>query len=456
MKKIIICLLCGLLGNYPVCATIYQVGATRTYTVPSAVASLVSAGDTIEIDAATYVGDVASWYANNLYIRGVGNGYAQLDANGNNAEGKAIWVIKGNNCRIENIAFSNCIVADHNGAGIRQEGKNVHITHCFFHHNEMGILAGNNTPSNITIEYSEFAFNGYGDGYTHNVYINHIDTLWFRYNYSHDPTVGHALKTRARHNYILYNRISEENGDGSYTIDVPNGGETIVMGNLIEQGANSQNSTIVAYGSEGINNPIADFVVVNNTIVNNRPSGTFFAVSSSTNLFKLYNNLVLGNGNYVNGSAAVLDTLGNQRYTNIATAQLAAPNTFDYHLQSNSPAIDAAVYAGNYAGMALLPLRKYVHVAQTAARVTTGSSTDVGAYEFVGNDCTFTPTIVGSTTSCGNSIATYSITDLWGSTYVWSVTGGNIVAGQGTPQISVQWNNGAATGNVSVVQQVAQ
>lgn len=435
-------------------ANIYQVGPTRTYTAPSAVATLVNDGDTIEIDAATYMGDVASWYAPNLYIKGVGNGYARLDANGNNAEGKAIWVIKGNNCRIENIEFLNCTVPDNNGAGIRQEGKNVQITHCHFHHNEMGILAGDNSPSHIRIEYCEFAFNGYGDGYSHNVYINHVDTLTFQFNYTHDPTVGHALKTRARHNYILYNRISEENGNGSYSIDVPNGGETILMGNLIEQGANSENSTIIEYGNEGINNPIADFIVVNNTIVNNRPSGIFFFINANTNLFKLYNNLVLGNGTYINGNPIALDSLGNKRLSNIADAQLLNASNFDYQLQANSPAIDASVIAGTYNNISLIPQYKYIHPQQATARIATGTAIDIGAYEFIGSNCSFTPIISGNAQICNdNNISTYQIPDLLGSSYIWTVTGGNIIAGQGTKQVTVQWDNNS-TGYLSVIQNV--
>lgn len=450
-RLVISILLCFIFQNAR--ATLYQVGPTRPYTVPSAVANLVNAGDTIEIDAGTYTGDVAVWYDNNLLIRGVGTGYARLDANGNNAQGKAIWVVKGDNCRIENIEFLNCIVPDHNGAGIRQEGKNVSIQHCFFHHNEMGILAGDNTPSNITIEYSEFAFNGYGDGYSHNVYINHIDTFLFRFNYSHHPTVGHALKTRARYNYILYNRITEENGDGSYTIDVPNGGETIVMGNLIEQGPNSENSTIIEYGAEGINNPIADFIVVNNTIVNNKASGTFFLVNASTHLFKLYNNLVLGNGNYINGTSQILDSLGNQRITTIANAQLLDPANFNYLLAAASPAINAGVSAGTYNNISLAPQFRYIHPQAAGARVLTGNAVDVGAYELIGDNCTFTPVVSGMTAVCSNNTAVYSVPELLGSTYTWTVTGGTIMSGQGTNEISVLWSNGL-TGTVSVVQVV--
>ncbi|HNL07924.1 MAG TPA: hypothetical protein PKH93_10150, partial [Chitinophagales bacterium] len=62
-----------------------------------------------------------------------------------------------------------------------------------------------------------------------------------------------------------------------------------------------------------------------------------------------------------------------------------------------------------------------------------------------------TPMISGNTASCNNSVQTYSVTAVAGSTYVWSVVGGVIVSGQGTNQISVQWNNGTV-GTVSVTQ----
>ncbi len=434
-------------------ATVYQVGPGRPFTVPSAVAGLVNAGDTVEIDAGTYTGDVAVWYDDHLVLRGVGSGYARLDADGNSAQGKAIWVIKGDYCVIENIEFLHCVVPDHNGAGIRQEGKHVQIRHCYFHHNEMGILAGDYTPSHYLIEYCEFAFNGYGDGYSHNVYINHIDTLVFQFNYSHDPTVGHALKSRARHNYILYNRITEENGDGSYSIDIPNGGETILIGNIIEQGPNSQNSTIISYGAEGITNPVADFVVVNNTIVNNKPSGTLFYIAPATQLFFLYNNLMVGNGNTINGAPAELDSLGNIRLTSIAAAQFTNPLAYDFGLSATSPAIDQGVEAGAYMAYNLQPDLRYLHPTTTGARIMTGSALDVGAYEFIGDNCFFAPVISGETIICADGQATYSVPALPGSTYWWTVTGGVILFGQGTHQITVSWNNGAL-GTVEVVQVV--
>lgn len=63
-------------------------------------------------------------------------------------------------------------------------------------------------------------------------------------------------------------------------------------------------------------------------------------------------------------------------------------------------------------------------------------------------------TINGTNTACVNTIQTYSVPIIDGSTYVWTVTGGTITTGQGTNQITVQWDNGVAAGTVNVVQTV--
>ncbi|MFA6572405.1 MAG: right-handed parallel beta-helix repeat-containing protein, partial [Bacteroidota bacterium] len=160
-------------------ASVFQVGASKQYKNPSEVMSKVADGDTVEIDAGVYSKDVGRWTKNNLLIRGVG-GKAHLKADGANSGGKAIWVITGNNTTVENIEFSGASVPDKNGAGIRQEGEGLTVRRCFFHDNEDGILCGANQNSDMLIEFSEFARNGYGDGYSHNLYIGNIRNLTFR------------------------------------------------------------------------------------------------------------------------------------------------------------------------------------------------------------------------------------------------------------------------------------
>lgn len=363
-------------------ATTWKVGPTRSYPVPSAVAGLVSDGDTVEIDAGLYTGDVAKWFANDLLLRSVGVGYAHLAAGGNNAEGKAIWVIKGNNCSVEGIEFSGCQVPDQNGAGIRQEGINLTLQHCYFHNNEMGILTNNDGVSNYVFEYCEFSENGYGDGYSHNIYVGHVNSLTMRFCYSHDAKVGHLVKSRANNNYLFYNRLTGENGDGSYEIDLPNAGKALLIGNIIEQSPNSQNGGIISFGLEGATNPEKTLLLLNNTVVNDRFDGRFVQFSNEIDLVKMANNLFLGPGQLLQGNTASLDTTNNIHHLDIASGMLADPANYDYHLLENATSVDAGVDSIFFAGENWKAHFQYLHPMMSVARQTHGTATDIGAFEF--------------------------------------------------------------------------
>src|ERR1700682_3951497 len=177
-------------------AATLQVGPGKTFATPCAATAVAADGDVIEIDGGLYRRDVCVIRPNNLTLRGV-NGRPHLDAGDASAQGKAIWVIRGNNALVENIEFSGASVLDHNGAGIRAEGVNLTVRNCYFHDNQDGILESSIQNSNILIEYSEFDHNGFGDGQSHNLYIGHAASLIFRFNYSHNAKVGHLVKSRA-------------------------------------------------------------------------------------------------------------------------------------------------------------------------------------------------------------------------------------------------------------------
>ncbi len=372
-----------LLSLSPVKATIWHVGATQTYTMPSQVSPLVNHGDTVNIDAGIYNSNVCAWNKNNLLIRCV-NGMAHLKSNGLSFGDKAIWVIQGNNTTIDHIEFSLCTSTSQNGAGIRQEGTNLTVRNCYFHDNENGILAGAITQCKITIEYCEFNLNGAGDGFSHNLYIGHIDTLLFRYNYSHHCKIGHELKSRANVNYILYNRLGNEaSGTASREIDLPNGGISVIMGNVIQQGVNGTNSGIIGYGLEGLTNSgWHNLYIVNNTIVNEKTAGTFVAVPNNANLYKAYNNIFAGQGALLTGTAIIIDTTSNKKYTS-TTANFVNSATYDYHLLPTCSAINSATAAGTTTtGFNLTPTKEYVHPANQINK-TIQIALDIGAYEFV-------------------------------------------------------------------------
>lgn len=361
-------------------AAVFQVGPTRQYISPSEVMGLVQDGDTVEIDAGLYNGDVGTWTKSDLLIRGVGDQYSHLDAAGKNASGKAIWVIAGNNTTIENIEFSGATVPDKNGAGIRQEGENLTVRHCYFHDNEDGILAGDNANSDIFVENSEFANNGYGDGYSHNMYINHVHSFTLEFSYSHNAKVGHCVKSRAQNNFILYNRIMDEtDGTSSYLINLPNGGRTLVIGNVCMKGTLSQGSALLDYGSEGYSNTKNELYVINNTWCNRKPNAQFYHVYNGASAVFFRNNLFAGPGIISNDTIAVasnlhLSSADGPGFVNAAT--------FDFHLVQGSAAIDAGIDAGSGSGLSFTPRYEYVHPLTYSDRVMIGTANDVGAFEF--------------------------------------------------------------------------
>jgi hypothetical protein len=366
-----------------------QVGPEKQYATPCAAIAAARGGDIIQIDSSRkYSGDVCRWKTDNLTLIGVGSGRAVISAGGKNAQGKAVWVISGNNTRVENIEFSDAAVSDMNGAGIRAEGRNLTIRNCYFHDNQEGILTGSGN-STILIEYSEFYRNGAGDGFSHNLYIGNITRLIFRYNYSHGALVGHLLKSRAAENDIYSNRFSDEaTGTSSYAIDLPNGGRSFIIGNLIEKGALAQNPALVSYEEEGAasGNPDRELFVINNTMVNDLGQGTFVVVAGSVTVpAVIKNNIFQGGGSITTQAGAML--------TNNFTgdAKLVDVANYDYHLQAGSPAIDAGVDPGHRGSISLTPQDQYVHPSCAEGRTTTGSAIDIGAYEFNGTTGIFPP-----------------------------------------------------------------
>jgi hypothetical protein len=356
--------------------SVLRVGAIRELKRPSAAAQIARDGDVIEIDAGNYDGDAAVWRQHRLTIRGLG-GRVHLRANGAHAEGKAIWVVKGNDTTIEGVEFSGAKVPDQNGAGIRLEGAGLTVRDCYFHHNENGILTGANPASDVVVEHSEFSYNGIGDGYTHNLYIGNVRSFTLRFSYVHHAIAGHNVKSRALRNNITYNRIMDESdGRSSYAVEFPNGGLAIVIGNVIQHGPETENSTIVSYGAEGLKYPPNELYFVNNTVVNNRPAGgRFLFVKAGADAARILNNVFSGRGEVLSGPGELHNNVVAAKRDFIGSAG------FDYRLKAGAAAIGRGVDPGNAHGFELRPTAEYAHKAKKRARNSSGKL-DAGALEY--------------------------------------------------------------------------
>jgi len=247
--------------------TALTVGANQQYhTIHDAVAASKD-GDTIYVQAGTYVNDFAT-INHKINLIGVG-GMVQMVAT--KLVGKGDLVVN-NDLTIDHFEFSGVKSYNYNGAGIRYQAGNLTVTNSYFHDNQDGILA---TPlvkgtGSITITNSEFAHNGQGDGQSHNMYIGTVQNFTITDSYSHDAVVGHEIKSRAVNTTITDNRIDDGNGNSSYSIDLPDGGNALVANNIIRQGVNSQNKIMISYAAEQdeVQWGNSKLVLKDNTIIN--------------------------------------------------------------------------------------------------------------------------------------------------------------------------------------------
>ncbi|HZT51764.1 MAG TPA: right-handed parallel beta-helix repeat-containing protein [Stellaceae bacterium] len=246
--------------------SVLNVGSGQQYTTLASAIAAARDGDTIEVQAGTYTNDFAI-ITHDVTIEGVG-GMVDLVATQSPPNGKAILTTDAN-VTIENVTFSGASVPDGNGAGIRYETGNLVLDNDVFKNNQEGLLAADDPQGSITITNSTFTHNGKGDGQTHNLYVGDIGTLTIDHSTFTDAVVGHEIKSRAETTIIENSLIADgPTGSASYSIDLPNGGNATIRNNVIEQGPETQNPTIIAFGEEGNVHAGSSLTIAGNTIVN--------------------------------------------------------------------------------------------------------------------------------------------------------------------------------------------
>jgi len=354
---------------------VLRVGRDHPVKTLAAAAAQAKPGTTVEVQAGDYPGDVAVWPQDDLTLRAVG-GRARMLANGAHAQGKGIFVTSGKRMTIEGFDFIGARVPDRNGAGIRLERGSLTLRDCRFQDNENGLLAANDPAIELRIESCDFGAIAPGDGHTHNCYVGAIGKLTVIASYFHHGATGHLLKTRAAVNHVFYNRLTDETGRASFELEFPNGGLALVMGNVIQQSAATENYHLIAYGNEGLSNRRNELHLINNTLVDRRPQGgVYLRMAQPAQKLRLINNLLHGKHELPGGP----DREQHHNYF-VELDSFIDPDRYDFRLRPGSPLFGRAVDAGVVDGQPLRPAMQYQHPC-ALKEVPAGTAYTPGAFQ---------------------------------------------------------------------------
>ncbi len=225
-------------------------------------------GDTIRIAAGVYE-EAAVLRAHGVTILAERGAHMRDKA----AEKKAALVIKGNDTTIAGLECSGIQVPDRNGACIRLEGTNLTLRDVYFHDSESGILGGR---GRIVIEDSRFERLGANTGRAHGIYVSGDEMIVRNSWVLSGKQQGHHIKSRAARTVVEGSLLASLDGVSSRLLDVTNGGEVIIRGNILEIGPKSANHQMIGLGYEGLKHKVNTALIEGNTIIIDRPGGVLY------------------------------------------------------------------------------------------------------------------------------------------------------------------------------------
>jgi hypothetical protein len=247
-------------------------GRRLSVAVGDSLAAAVAAaqdGDAIELEAGVHRAQAAVVLQRRLRLHAVG-GTAVLQAQGAHAEGKALLVLRDGDFEIEGLEFRGARVPAGNGAGIRFERGRLALRRCRFFDNEMGLLSSNLGDTDLSVEDCEFGQAPRHEGLLHHLlYVGRMRSLRLTGSRFNGGWRGDLVKSRAAYNWIEGNRLIDgDEGEASYELDLPNGGQAWVIGNVFGQGPRPQNPALLSFGAEGQPHARSALRVAHNSFVN--------------------------------------------------------------------------------------------------------------------------------------------------------------------------------------------
>jgi hypothetical protein len=221
-------------------------------------------------------------------------------------DGKAALVLTGNNVLVESIECQNIYVKDLNGACIRFEGKNLTVRGLYAHDSQSGIMTSHNYESFLHIEFSKFENLGgkaTGRGYAHAIYANVDEFVFSDSQVLSVGKEGSGLKSRSRKTIVENSILASLDAKDSRLIDVANYGELIIKNSILQQGNNSSNSQLIAYGLENRKNKFSvnRIEISNNLFLLDRNKANVIISQKQAESIEIYDNTIIGDFLYSDG-----------------------------------------------------------------------------------------------------------------------------------------------------------
>jgi hypothetical protein len=339
-------------------------------------------GDVIELMEGEYRGNLLI-ENRNITLRGIGTKPAVVHGDGKPGAAFALWTVRGGAVTLQNLEFRGARSQDGGGAGVRMEGGRLTILRCNFFDNEYGLLATNDEAAELVIQGSVFGLAPkVRGGLYHLLNVGRIGKLNLTATRFQQGYEGHLIKSRARETFIGYNFVHDSvRGGASYEIDLANGGQAVVIGNVIGQGADSQNPVLVAYGSEGRHWDKNSLHMAHNTLVNYAWTPAWFLrvfkdrLPEDTQVWAV-NNLIVGPGVFWLGASGHFD--GN-RHVMLRSLRDAA--TYGFELPPGSMWRGTGVDPRKVGGLDLSPQGEFEWPVEFRAIDVNRSTWSPGAYQ---------------------------------------------------------------------------
>jgi hypothetical protein len=273
-----------------------RIGAGERFARPSQAAAAAQEGDILLIAPGHYT-DCAIWRTPRLTIAAGGNGAVEIS--GPTCSDKALFVIAAEDITVVGITFRGAVSSSGNGAGIRAEGGSLTIRHSRFEGNENGVLTADNRHAVLLVEDSVFLRNGAlrsGHACAHGLYAGRLKEVLIRRSRFEGTRICHHVKSRAARTEVVDSEILDTpDGRASYLIDVPNGGDLLVLRNTLRKGPFSGNpSTAIAIGFEGVSQPTASLRIQSNRFESVMQQNTVFVRNRSETPVELEQNRLYG------------------------------------------------------------------------------------------------------------------------------------------------------------------